>query len=334
MNQSLAWLPRSTRQFVNSIIKRHQLSIVRFNRRGPRFLVATVQSPVGPAILKVGIIPRSRARLFNEKFAREVSFLQYVATTKLTMLRAAVPIVYAGGVQLRVWYLREFIRGRGFDYHGGNVRFKPAFFTPIVLSSLGKLFHDLHRLPAKQLPPVLQPGRKRYDSARTALEILNASRRIYVRRLGGEKYYLAIRQKLSAVQAEYDRTATALTHHEPYPVHFFMFHRQLRLIDWENIYWAAPVRDWVILWFHSLHHPAWQRQLRRTAIRETRGLLGSRSKLVWNTDLLIIALYLVLASKKTGVQRGVNDVIKLAKKIIRLAINRPGFFYEDPLRRV
>lgn len=332
MNLATRGLPVTHRRYIDRLVATHHLTIRSVHRCGPRFFVAAVDSPRGTALLKICLAAPLGSDFLRMKFRREVVFLQFAAQRPSSSLAKSVPRIYAAGTGAWVWYLREHVHGQGFDIRGGNVVFRKVFFTPAMLQRLGRLFSGLHAYGPAHVPAVLRPEKSRYDSVANLLHVLADNHRAYSRWLGKETL-AALQEFLSGAQKTYDTSPTRLAHFEPYPVHFFLDKQRLKLIDWENIYWAAPVRDWVILWMRANGHAAWQKQLVATAKKDVGPILGRDFTLVWNVDRLMLSCLMLSANTRHVSQRGIVPLQRVARRCIQQAVQHPAALYEHPFLR-
>lgn len=293
------------------------LRLIRIDRRGPRFFVAVVRWRGRLAIFKSAVNPRSVDYWSNVKFGREVEFLTFIQSSPYRQLRRLAPRVYASSVTGRAWYLREYITGQMFNVRGGNIRFRPVFFRPGRLGQITRALAGLQAVRPADLPPRLNRRLRRYDTVARALRVLRPNWPHISRALGDRAAATDLPRILATARRVYDRSPSVLAHHEPYACHFIATGRDLRLIDWENIAWANPLHDYIILWLRGVGHPQWQRRLRAAAERQLRPGLGKKFAVIWDTDLLLQAIFVVWSAPTYPDRADMRRLAAAARAIVQ-----------------
>lgn len=286
-----AWIPAVVRPTLDRVVHDYQLTSLALDRQGPRFLALRARYRGRAVALKVCTVPQDVNACF--RLRREAEFLRFVTNGKLLGLRRLAPRYIASGMKGAAWYIREYISGTSFEPVGSTLGFRPGFYRPAVLRQLTKALHDLHTIEASDLPIWLRSSFVTYDTVQDKIAFLQAHRPAL--RASLKKYLdvdLAFRW-LQARRTIYDHVPQRLTHHECFSVHFFWSAGRLRMIDWESVTWANPVRDWVTLWMQSFGHSAWQTHLRNAAKKETAAWLGANFAAIWETSVVMNALFVL-----------------------------------------
>jgi hypothetical protein len=317
MKKSRGHIPKAGKAFIDRLIAKHGLMVIRTIQHGPRFFVAEVQYGRKRALFKVCIHPKSKDRWTNRKFGKEILFLKFLGTNGHRRARTLAPRIYEGGVDSRAWYIREYINGQFYNINGGNIRFRDAFFTTAHLTAIVVSFSDLQSITKIELPADFRKRLARYDTINHSWKLLSPYWGRIARFLGDQKAKDDLPKLLLERQAAFDRTPAVLAHQEPYASHFVQTGGKLRLIDWENINWTNPVHDYTNLWMRASAHPAWQKKLRARAQRTTAPLLGTDFNFVWNTSMLIKAVFNVLSFPYYTNKEDFRALATLSKKLLR-----------------
>lgn len=282
---------RRAHRFINQLIAEYGLKVTNVFEDGPRFFVALVRYKRKRALLKVCFHPKSRDPWTNRKFGKEILFLQYLAQSRHAKARALAPHLYVGGVGPRAWYIREYLDGMFYNINGGNIRYRDAFFTKPNLEAIVASFKDLQSIRSGDLPADFRKLLRRYDTISYLWKLLNP----YWGRIGSSLNDRGAKGDLPKILLSrkkiFDASPAVLTHQEPYASHFVRKSGRLRLIDWENISWSNPVHDYTNLWMRSQKHPAWQAALKEKVRNTTRPLLKDTFEDIWETSILIKALF-------------------------------------------
>lgn len=246
---------------ISAILSEKEFRITKELKYGRRFLIAKVAKGSGKAIFKICLFTNSLDRRTNGKFAREILFLQFIGASRHTVLKKSVPPVYHSGLDPRSWYIREYLTGDTQNVDGGDIRFKPSFFNEKNLNWLIKFFTTLQGIKNRELPPKLRSyllrsvnfNKQIWTFIKPHFELIEG----YLRMPGVSKRFGKIVKEYIPA---YNQATRVLSHQEPYSSHFIKSNGRITLIDWENVNWANPVHDMVILWMRAYDHPAWQKK--------------------------------------------------------------------------
>lgn len=228
---------------------------------GARYYIAKGLYSNNKALFKTCIYPHSYDHLTNQKFSREVLFLDFLSKSKFKIVKQTAPHIYASSTKTRVWYIREYISGKVQNINGGNIRYKKDFFTPKSLRwTLDTLF-DLHRIKGNHLPAdfkklLYAPQTLKYlwRFIEPYLDYVEHTLRIK----GSGKQ---IKELFNQHAAVYKGTPRVLAHQELYAPHVIDVHGQFKIIDWENVGWASILKDAVTIWIRAYQNPQWQKKL-------------------------------------------------------------------------
>jgi hypothetical protein len=246
---------------ISNILIKEGYRIIEEIKYGPRFLIAEVAKGNKMAMLKICLFTKSLDKRTNDKFSREILFLKFVGNSKYSALKKSVPKVHASGLSPRAWYIREYYTGDTQNIEGGDIRFKKAFFNEKNLVWLVEFFSTLQKIKDKELPPELRKyllraanfNKQIWEFIKPHFELIEG----YLRMPGVSKKFGKI---VKDYIPSYNQATRVLSHQEPYSSHFIKNNGQFTLIDWENVNWANPVHDMVILWMRAYDHPAWQKK--------------------------------------------------------------------------
>ncbi|PIS42802.1 MAG: hypothetical protein COT24_01580 [Candidatus Kerfeldbacteria bacterium CG08_land_8_20_14_0_20_40_16] len=247
---------------ISDILIKEGFRIIKGIKYGPRFLIAEVAKGNKRGLFKICLFAKSFDPKTNSKLSREILFLEFVNNSEYTSLKKSVPTMYTSGTNSRSWYIREYLFGDTQNINGSNIRFKRSFFNDKNLNWLIKFFSTLQKIKNRELPP----GLRKY-----LLRSADFNKQIWVfikphfKLIEGYLRMPGVSKRFSKIVKEYiptyNQASRVLSHQEPYPSHLIKNNGQFTLIDWENVNWANPVHDMVILWMRAYDHPAWQKKL-------------------------------------------------------------------------
>jgi len=282
--------PQARKQ-LEGFLTRCKAKLIAIERNGPRYLVARVLWRGKTCLLKFCLYPRSVDRMTNDKFSREVLFLKFLKSQNTRRIYNLAPHLYDGGAGTRAWYLREYLNGETFTVNNGNIRFKKSFFTEKHLKEIIADFSALQRIRPLDLPKILRKEMSRSDSIAAAWQYITPQWKNIARLIKDPSAARDLPRMLRARQYVFDHAPYALSHQEPYATHFIKAQGKLRMIDWENINWSSPLYDYSSLWMRASEHPAWQKKLHAVVSRRLNRTFRGHFQDVWETDLLIKALF-------------------------------------------
>lgn len=261
-------------------------------RRGPRYHIEQGARYGAPAIAKLSLRPRSQDHLTNEKFGREILWLQFLGGRRSSPLVRAVPQLYAAATSPRAWYVREHITGTPFHAGNNEAQFTDRFFTSQNLRWLSALLYDLHHIKKNELPHPFRALLHQPELPQYLWRFIQP----YARRIESFTHAPGLTQRLKprviALQDVFSRAPRVLGHQELYPAHVLQTRHGLRLIDWENIGWALPSYDWVTVWLRAFGHPSWQRSLYREYCRHYRHYPQATE--LWRGTILLQSVFNVV----------------------------------------
>lgn len=308
----------AAKRFIDTIVRDQHLSITKVIKRGPRFFVAEGICRHGLALLKICLFTRKDDNLTNEKFSREVLFLQYLQSSRVhRRLAAMTPHLIASGTAPRAWYLREYSQGKLQNVRGGNVRFRPSFFTQATLRLVGTLFGELQRIRAHELPGRFKLLLHTPDGIRKLMKFIKPYRGLIDRALGDGSQWKHIEKYLLANQDVYNSAPRVLVHQEPYAVHFIKHRHGWTLIDWENIGWGNPAHDYVVMWMRAAGHSRWQRALQR---RVRRNVAYRHFDRLWEMEIVLQSCYNLISWYAYPQRKDMRALFVFSQQIIRSMI--------------
>ena len=253
------------RTHVRAIIKRllanQSFTITKRIKFGPRYFVTEGNLAGVKALFKICLYPKSYDHLTNEKFSREILFLNFVNQSNYSILKSAIPKVYASSVGTRAWYFREYLIGKTYNINDGNIRFVNSFFTKKNLDWFTQTFTELQSINKKDLPIefkrlLFPPQKLSYLWRFIGPYYLRIEKFIGIK--GGTAQIKNLFKKYGTM---YSSAPRVLAHQEVYAPHVLKEKNHIKMIDWENIGWSLPTHDLVTMWMRASRHPAWQRQL-------------------------------------------------------------------------
>jgi len=247
---------------INQIFDKHQLRLVKILRLGPRFFIALCEKGKTKYVLKINLYERylnQDTRTHNEHLAREASFLKFIQAQKdFSLLKNGVPKIYDYDLTgQQTWYLKDYTTGNFQNYQQSNFLFKGSFFTQENLNWIIKFFAELHRLSQKLTKK--QRGIFHRHQLNDYLKLINGQciKKIFGPKLKNIYHFFQKYEKI------FNQNQTALTHFEPYPVHFIKTKESLKIIDWENIGWGNSAHDIAVIWLRAYEKKNWQKILRK-----------------------------------------------------------------------
>lgn len=218
---------------------------------GPRYYVAQGKYNSLPAIFKICLFSDSVDHLTNEKFSREIHFLNFIQNSKHNKLKKAVPSVYASGIRPRAWYIRKNIIGRAQNLKGGNVRFKTNFFTQKNQEWFIALEKELQSIQNNELPSHFKKLLYPPDFTKHLWRFISPHWLRIETFMKWPGVARLIKKEFKQYAPIYNRAPRVLAHQEPYSCHILKTAKGLHLIDWENIGWSNPTHDIVALWMRA-----------------------------------------------------------------------------------
>jgi len=247
-------------QQINKIIQKHLLKFIRVIRLGPRFFIALGEKKQQKCVLKINLYERTISqdcRTHNVHLAKEIYFLEYLnKQNKYPFIKKSVPqIIDSRPTSERVWYLKSYDEGKFQNLRQSNFLYQKNFFNETNLNWVVKFFSELHQLSLtapKSFKKIFH-----HHQLKDYLNLINGQRvrKILGRQLNDIYRFLMKRQSI------FDHNQKALTHFEPYPVHFIKKAKGFVIIDWENVGWGNSAHDLGVVWLRAFTHKNWRDQL-------------------------------------------------------------------------
>lgn len=280
------------RRIIKKLLQKQNFRITKKIKFGTRYFIAQGVQDGKKALFKSCIYPPSYDHLTNEKFSREVLFLNFIQTSNYKQLKKAAPHIFASDTAVRTWYIREFISGAVQNVSGGNVRFKNSFFTAKTLQWILDTFFELHSIQNRSLP-------SDFKKLLYAPQTLTYLWRFIGPQMDKIESYCnwkgcgkLIKAAFNRYEPLYRNASRVIAHQEPYAPHILNVNGQFKLIDWENIGWASITKDFSTIWMRSSQHPAWQRQLYKHLKQHYRSY--SQFNRLWTITILLQSIFNVI----------------------------------------
>lgn len=305
---------REAEEAIAQIVSTYRLRITKTIRRGPRYYVAEVMRNKRKALFKICLYRKDVDGLTNEKFGREVLFLDYLQTSRRRLVRRTAPGVFALGTDPRAWYIREFITGKTQNISGGSIRFRPSFFSSANLRWLTRFFTELQDIRSSELPSGFRRLLHAPDFASQLLVFMQPHWSRIEKILGIPGARKSIRVYFLRNQHLYNSAPRCLVHQEPYADHLIKQGKTWRLIDWENIGWGNPVHDAMVIWMRASQHPSWQATFKKGMQRRLR---PPTFDALWEMEMAIQAVFNVISWKFVSKKADMRHLFHFSKHIVR-----------------
>lgn len=302
-------------RIIKDILFAADFKITKRIKFGPRYYVAEGILDKKKTVFKICLFSDSVDHLTNEKFSREILFLNFIKHSSLKILKVAAPHLYAFGLKPRAWYIREYLIGQTENIRGGNVRFKKRFFNQKSLDLIIQLFASLQQIKKSELPSNFKQLLYPPDFTRHLWRFIRPHwQRIehYMKWPGLAKL---IKKEFKKRAPIYNHAPHVLAHQEPYAPHFLRVNHGFRLIDWENIGWSNPTHDIVTLWMRAHQHPDWQKQLYQRFKRYWHHY--KKFDDLWKIEVLIQSVFNVISWHFYNDKQDLAGLVKFSDKKIR-----------------
>ncbi|MDP2685189.1 MAG: hypothetical protein Q8P20_09220 [bacterium] len=281
------------KQLIKEITAENNFKIIKRIKFGPRYFVAKGKYQGKNALFKLCLFPQSYDHLTNEKFSREILFLNFIQNSKYSDIKKAIPHIYASNINTRAWYIREFLDSQAQNINNGNIRFVNSFFTIKNLNWFKKTFTQLQKIKSKKLPRNF----KKLLFPPQTLEYLWRFIGPFHKNLDNSLKHPGATKKIHQLFKEYSKvykTATRiLGHQEVYSSHILYSDNYIKLIDWENIGWSLPTHDIVTIWMRAHKHPAWQNKLKKYYFSQNKKT--KKNKQLWDITVLMQSTFNVIS---------------------------------------
>jgi len=307
------------RHTISDILKEEGFKITKRIKFGPRFFVAQGIKNGKISLFKICLFTHSVDHDTNDNFSREISFLNFVGNSNLSFLKKSTPQVSAHGLEPRSWYVREYLKGKAQNIKGGNVRFKKSFFNQKNLNWIIKFFTSLQSIKRKRLPVDFQrllypPDFNKHLWIFIKLHLNKLDQ--YFKSPGITKPIISRFKKYISL---YNKSPQVLSHKEPYSCHFLKKENRFLLIDWENINWANPAHDPVVIWMRAYEHQKWQ----NTLYQRFRNRYQDQKNfdLMWTMEVFIQSFFNVISYQFYHDQKDLEGLTKFSDKKTKEILN-------------
>jgi len=261
------------------------------------------------------LYPQSYDHLTNEKFSREILFLNFIQNSKYSDLKKATPHIYASDIGTRAWYIREYLDCQAQNINNGNIRFIDKFFTIKNYNWFIKTISQLQKIKNHELPKNF----KQLLFPPQTLEYLwrfigpfHKDLDKFVKYPGATR---KIHQQFKKNSPIYKSAPRILAHQEVYSPHILCSNKYIKLIDWENIGWALPTHDIVTMWMRAHKHPAWQNKLKKYFLKTYRNTKNIEK--LWNITVLMQSTFNVISYHYYHEKTDFAPLAKYSAKLIR-----------------
>jgi len=306
---------KKARQLIREITKREGFKITERIKFGPRYFVAKGLYQGNECIFKICLYPQSYDHLTNEKFSREIIFLDFIQHSKYHSLAKTTPALLKSNTKTRAWYIRELLDQQPQNINGGNIRFKDSFFNTKNLNWFVDTFiKELHKVKKPELPSAF----KKLLFPPQTLEYMWRFISPYKKQLERFTAHKGSLKKIHKIFKQnsliYRRSPRVLAHQEVYSPHILIKGSEIKMIDWENVGWATLTHDVVTLWMRAYHHPRWQQKLKKAFFEKNRKV--KNLKKLWETTVLLQSTFNVISYHFYDEKKDFLPLAKASKKII------------------
>lgn len=281
------------RLLIKEIIKENNFEITKRIKFGPRYFVAEGKYQGQTALFKFCLYPQSYDHLTNEKFSREILFLNFIKKSKYKELKKATPYIYASNIDTRAWYIREYLNGKVQNINNGNIRFIDSFFNTKNFNWFVKTFSQLQSIKAKELPNNFKKLLFPPQTLEYLWQFIGPFSNDLDKFVKEKGMTDKIHDKFKKHSLIYKKAPHVLAHQEVYSPHILISPKNTKMIDWENIGWSLPTHDIVTLWMRAHKHPAWQNKLKKYFFiknKKTKHLAE-----LWNITVLMQSTFNVIS---------------------------------------
>jgi len=308
------------RKLIKEIIIEHEFKITKRIKFGPRYFVAEGKYKGQNALFKICLYPKSYDHLTNEKFSREILFLNFIKQSKYKELKKATPYIYTSNIDTRVWYIREYLTGQTQNINEGNIRYKDAFFTTKNYNWFLKTFNQLQSIKKENLPNnfkklLFPPQTLEYLWKFIGPFYENLDR--FVKHKGATNQIHKIFQSHSKI---YKASPRILAHQEVYSPHILISKKYIKLIDWENIGWALPTHDIVTIWMRAHKHPKWQAKLKNDFLNTNKKIKNIEE--LWHITMIMQSTFNVISYHHYFDKKDFYPLAKYSAQLIKNVVNK------------
>lgn len=303
------------RHIIKNILTHEGFLITKKIKFGPRYFVAKGIHRKQPAIFKICLFSDSVDHLTNEKFSREILFLNYIQCSRFNKVKKAAPYVFASGINPRAWYIREYIKGQAQNISGGNVRFKKNFFDQKNLAWFIALVIDLQQIRSIDLPKNFKHLLYPPDFTKHLWRFISPHWQRIENYMKWPRISRLIKKEFKFHAPIYNKAPQVLAHQEPYSCHILKTRNRTRLIDWENIGWSNPTHDVVNIWMRAHQKPDWQKYLYQRFKRYYHHY--KKFDELWTIEVLIQSVFNIIGYHFYNDKKDLVGLVKFSGKKIR-----------------
>ncbi|MFA6099139.1 MAG: hypothetical protein WC808_06420 [Patescibacteria group bacterium] len=305
----------AVRQIAKDIISWEDFKIIKKIRFGPRYFIAEGLRNKQKCVFKICLYTDSIDHLTNEKFSREILFLNFIQYSKFHQVKSVTPRIQAFGLKPRAWYMREYLSGKFYNVNGGNIRFKKTFFTKPNLDWFVKTFTNLQSIKPADLPVNLKKFLYRPDFTRNLWRFISPHWQKIEQYMKWPGVSRLIKIEFTKYASIYNTAPQVLAHQEPYSCHFLRTQQRLHVIDWENIGWSNPNHDPVVLWMRAYNDPGWQKILYQKFRKKYAGYKEFDD--LWIIEVLIQSVFNIISYYFYEDKKDIQEMVSFSDKKIR-----------------
>lgn len=302
------------RELIKEITTQNNFKITKRIRFGPRYFVAEGKYQGKTTLFKLCLFPKSYDHLTNEKFSREILFLNFIQNSKYLSLKKATPHIYASNIDTRAWYIREYLYCQAQNINNGNIRFINKFFSTKNYNWFIRTFSQLQKIKKKELPNNLKKLLFPPQTLEYLWRFIGPSQKNldkFIKHPGATK---KIHQQFKKNSHLYKTAPRVLAHQEVYSPHILCSNKYIKLIDWENIGWALPTHDIVTMWMRAYHHPTWQNKLKQYYLSQNSKM--KKKQKLWDITLLMQSTFNVISYHHYFDKKDFAPLAKYSSQII------------------
>jgi len=305
----------AVRQIAKDIINWESFLVGKRIRFGPRYYIVQGNRNRQETIFKICLYTDSVDHLTNEKFSREILFLNFIQYSRFNRVKAVAPRIYSFGLKPRAWYMREYLEGSLFNIAGGNIKFKKTFFTEKNLDWFVKTFTNLQSIKSADLPNNFKKFLYRPDFTKHLWRFISPhwkQTESYMKWPGVSRL---IKIEFTKFAPIYNNAPHVLAHQEPYSCHFLQTKQGLHIIDWENIGWSNANHDVVVMWMRASQNPAWQKKLYQRFKRHYKNY--QQFDELWTIEVLIQSVFNIISYNFYKDKKDIIEMVKFSDTKIR-----------------
>lgn len=246
---------------INEITEKYNLILIKIIRMGTRFFIGLYKKNDKKVLLKISLGHARESYDFKrvcKRLSRESKFLDFLSHHKDSILKKAVSKIIDFETDGYAWYLKEYLEASPQNINRSNFLFRKDFFDDKASTFLAQFFSKLHKI-SYDFPLSFKKMIRRYP-LESHERFIHYNETLDYYGLGHLRE--KIKKFLNSKRKIFDKNQNVVAHFEPYPSHILKDkENSFYFIDWENVGWASPFRDIVILWIRAFKYPVWQNNL-------------------------------------------------------------------------